>query len=250
MVGRLRKRLLVHGHLKRSALRREFDGVSQQVNQHLIQPHAVAVHIFRQDLVGASVERLIFRLDLGLDDIDNTVHHLSQRNQLYIQRHFPALDFGYIQHVVNQPQQMLAGQVDFGQIILDLLGVIRVIYSQGCHPDDGVHWGSYVMTHAGEKILLGLIGLLRLFSGPFRVPPGRIHLRVHALQLRHLVPEQLQILEEHVNEHGDDCERSGVNNGKPAAAHPRDRVVQPVKGEDRHQIPITVGEIGAVQVAA
>ena len=106
------------------------------------------------------------------------------------------------------------------------------------------------MTHAGEKILLGLIGLLRLFSRPFRVPPGCIHFCIHTFQLGHLASEQSQILKEYVYKHGDYGERSGINNGKPAAAHPRDCVIQPVKGKDRHQIPITVGEVGTVQVAA
>ena len=33
-------------------------------------------------------------------------------------------------------------------------------------------------------------------------------------------------------------------------AHPRNRVIQPIKGEDRHQVPVAVGKAGAVQVAA
>ena len=192
----------------------------------------------------------MFRHDLGLDHIDNTVHHLSQRNRLYIQHHFPALDFGYIQHIVDQPQQMLAGQLDFVQIILNLFRIIRVIYGQGRHPNDGVHRGAYIVAHAGKEVLFGLIGLLRLFPRSFRIPPGRIHFHVHTFQFRHLVPEQSQILKKYVKKHGDYHERSGVNNGKPAAAHPRNRVIQPVKGKDRHQIPIAVGESGTVQVAA
>ena len=38
-------RLLIHRHLHRALLRREFHRVPQQVDQHLIQPHAVAVHL-------------------------------------------------------------------------------------------------------------------------------------------------------------------------------------------------------------
>ena len=128
--------------------------------------------------------------------------------------------------------------------------MIRLVHGQGRHPDDGVHRRAYVVAHAGEKVLLGHVGLLRLLPRPLRVLPGPVHLRVHALELGHLASEQPQVLHEQAEEHGDDGKRGGVDNGQPVTAHPRDGVVQRVKGEDRHQVPIAVGEAGAVQVAA
>ena len=76
--GRLRKRLLIHHRLNRAVFRRKFGGVAQQVDQHLVQPHAVTVHILRKNVVGGRVEPLMLCLDLGLHDIDNAVHRLSQ----------------------------------------------------------------------------------------------------------------------------------------------------------------------------
>ena len=133
---------------------------------------------------------MIFRLDLGLHDIDNAVHHLSQGYRFNIQRHFAAFNLGYIQHVIDQTQQMLAGQRNFTQVILDLLRIVRIVHGQGRHSDNGVHGGSYVVAHAGEEVLFCRVGQLRLFSHPFGVFPGRIHFRIHALQFRHLQLEK------------------------------------------------------------
>ena len=71
----LRQRLLIHGQLNGTLLRREFDSVPQQVDQHLIQPHTVTAHVLRKNVVGSHFKLLIFCLDLGLYDVDDAVHH-------------------------------------------------------------------------------------------------------------------------------------------------------------------------------
>ena len=152
--GIFRQRLLIHGHPNGTLFRRKLDGVSQQVDQHLIQPHTVTAYVFRKNVVGYRFKALVFRLDLGLHDIDNTVDHLLQRHGLNVQRHLAAFNLGYIQNVVDQPQQMLAGKLDFTQIIPHLLRIVRMVQGQGCHTDDGVHGGAYIVAHAGKEVLL------------------------------------------------------------------------------------------------
>ena len=210
--GVLRQRLLIHGHLDRALLRGEFDSVPQQIDQHLIEPHAVAAHVFRKDLPDSYMELLAFCRHLGLHDIDNAVHRLPQRHRLHIQRHFSALDLGDIQYVVDEPQQVLAGQRDFAQVIPDLLRVVRILQGQRGHANDGVHGSADVMAHTGQEVLFCHIGLFRFF-------PRRVHLRVHPLQLGYLVSEQLQVPQEYVEEHGDHREGGGVDDDEPPASH-------------------------------
>ena len=248
--GVLRQGLLVHSQLHRALLRGEFDGVPQQVQQHLVQPHAVAAHVFREDLPEGYAEPLVLRRGLGLYDADDAVHRLLQRHRLQVQQHFAAFNLGYVQHVVDQPQQVLAGQGDLPQVVPHLLRVVRIVQGQGGHAHDGVHGRADIVAHAGQKLLLCPVGLLRLPPGLLGGSPGGVHLPVHPLQLGHLPPEQLQIPEEQVEQHGDHRAGGGVNQGEPAAPHARDGVVQPLEGEHRHQIPVAVGQVGAVDVPA
>ena len=48
------------------------------------------------------VKLLLFCPHLGLNDVDNAVHHLPQGDLVNVQRHLSALDFRHVQHVVNQ----------------------------------------------------------------------------------------------------------------------------------------------------
>ena len=99
------------------------------------------------------------------------------------------------------------------------------------------------MAHTGQEVLFCHIGLFRFF-------PRRVHLRVHPLQLGYLVSEQLQVPQEYVEEHGDHREGGGVDDGEPALSHAGDGIIQPLKGKNRHQIPLAVREICAVNMVA
>ena len=50
---------------------------------------------------------------LELADEGDAVHHLPQGHLIQIQCHLVALNLGHIQHIVDEPQQVLAGQGDF-----------------------------------------------------------------------------------------------------------------------------------------
>ena len=99
---------LIYGQLDRTLIRGEFNGVPQQIDQHLIQPYTVAIYVFRKNFPGSCMELLILGRYLGLHDIDYAVHCLFQRHRLHIQRHFAAFNLGYIQYIVDQSQQVLA----------------------------------------------------------------------------------------------------------------------------------------------
>ena len=69
---------LIYNHLNSAVFRRKFDGIAQQINQYLVQPHTVTTHILRKNFISQDIKPLIFCLHLGLYDIDNAVHYFSQ----------------------------------------------------------------------------------------------------------------------------------------------------------------------------
>ena len=201
--GRIpRQRFLVHTYPDGAPIRREFDGVPQQVDQHLVQAHAVAAHDFRKDLISRRVERLVFRLDLRLHDIDNAVHDLPQRHHADVERHLSALDLRYIQHVVDESEQVLARQVDLVQVFLNLFLIVRVGKRKGCHADDRVHGRADIVAHARQKFLFCRARMLGLYLRLFCSPARRVNLCIDALELGYLFPEHAQILEKYVEQHG------------------------------------------------
>ena len=62
--------LLIQRYLNTAVVRCKFNGISQQINQYLIHPHAVTAHFFRQNFVDNGAELLIPRPDLRLYNIN------------------------------------------------------------------------------------------------------------------------------------------------------------------------------------
>lgn len=79
----------------------------------MVDPLAVADHIFGGDVVDKYIELLPLVPHLELADEGDAVHHLPQGSLVQIQRHLAALTPGHIQHIVDEFQQVLAGQGDF-----------------------------------------------------------------------------------------------------------------------------------------
>ena len=83
--------LLCNCYIDRAAFRRKLDGIGQQVQQHLIQPYAVAVDLLGQDIADGNIKCLFLGFDLRLDNIDNTLHGLPQGEGLHVQRQLSTL---------------------------------------------------------------------------------------------------------------------------------------------------------------
>ena len=91
-------------------------------------------------------------------------HSAQQFFQIEIRRihlQHTGLDFGKIQHVVDDAQKVLAG-------LLDLLQVVALQWLEVClegqiaHPDDGIHGGADLVAHVGQKVAFVLHGNLEL----------------------------------------------------------------------------------------
>ena len=78
----------------------------------------ICIQIFLLDLINVETEFDVLLLDHRLRDIDEILDRLhdgeSQRAQLQI----AALDFGYIQDIVDEREQMIARQADLPEALL------------------------------------------------------------------------------------------------------------------------------------
>ena len=86
-----------------------FDGIADDVDQHLLDPQLVAAHLVvaHARMVVADAERLAIRLQGG--DVLDAVKHRLQVEGLLVQLQLAAFDLGDVQYVVDQGEQEVAG---------------------------------------------------------------------------------------------------------------------------------------------
>ena len=161
--------LLGDGHGDAPLLRGKLHGVGEEIQQDLVEAHTVAVDVLPADVLDEDVKALLFGLHLGLDDAHDALGGLPQADHVHIQGELAALDLGHIQHVVDEAQQVLAGQGDLLQAGGHLLPVVQVGGGDGRHAHDGVHGGADVVAHVGEELALGSVG-------PLSLPLSMLHL--------------------------------------------------------------------------
>ncbi|CDC68676.1 putative uncharacterized protein [Oscillibacter sp. CAG:155] len=228
--------LLGERHADGAALRCELQCVGEEVQQHLIEPHAVAVHLLGLDVLNEDVEGLLLGLHLRLDDIDDILRHLPQGQQIHVQCQLAAFDLGHVQHVVDEAQQVLAGEGDLVEAVPHLGGLVDVGGGNGCHAHNGVHGSADVVAHVGEEFALGLVSPLRLPLGFFQT--GQLLLGHAEVQVK----DQQQRRNNHRT-----AAQSGVNMLIAQACH---CLVQRAVEHHRHQVPLGIGQRGTVDVPA
>ncbi|MCW2318749.1 hypothetical protein M2322_004318 [Rhodoblastus acidophilus] len=146
-----------------SSLGREFDGVGQQVQQDLSQPHGIADQRVRQIVINLDrkVQHPLFALhrhDLGqiLDGVAK-----AKRRALQLQR--GGAELGEVQHVIDDVQQRLAGDLDARDEPLLLRGQFCARQQIG-QADDSIERRPDFVAHIGDEHALGAAGALRLLS--------------------------------------------------------------------------------------
>ena len=167
-----------------AAVCREFAGVAQQVEQDLPQFGDIGMHGARvHDLQHQPVTVLVHQRFGG---IDHTLEQRAHLDRLQVQLHLARLDLGQIQHVVDQPQQMLAGNMNLFQIRdqFNVAIVHGLLGQQLAVTNDRVQRRAQLVAHIGQKHALGVIGGIRRF-------PGLFQLRTFALKRQLLRQQQL-----------------------------------------------------------
>ena len=98
---------------------------------------------------------LMLPIHLRLNDSDNPFHDFTQRDHVHRERHLTALNLGHIQHVIDQSQQMLAGQRNLLQTVLYLFRIIHMGSRNSRHTNDCIHRRPDIMTHIRQEFTLG-----------------------------------------------------------------------------------------------
>ena len=139
----------------------EFDGIGKKIVQNLGQAERVTAN--NRDLhIGVDDELLALVLCLRLEGLRAGAHGFAHIESSVFQGHTALFQPGYLQNIVDQIQQLLAGQVDLLQIIRDLFRFAARAKGQFRHADDDVQGRAHIVAHVGEKLHL------RFFTGVSR----------------------------------------------------------------------------------
>ena len=150
------------------------------------------------DPVGVYTQCLMLFLHQGAEYIHYVFNQIREENLLGYQVNLPAFNFGHIQNLVYEVQQMAAGRVDFCKAILYFIRGIQVGLSNDRHSYDSVHRRADIMGHGGKKVGFGVVGYLGCLAGIlqhlflphlFHALPG--HIKAHAVIRGYSVPAVL-----------------------------------------------------------
>ena len=153
-----------------AAVGREFHGIGQQVDQDLLGRAAVRHHANRLLDVGVDHQMLV---------VGATRHHaqrfgerLGQIERLHVELHPSGLDLGHVEDVVDDFQQIVAAGENVVAVFLIFLRAElaeHAAFHDLGETDDGVERRAQLVTHIGQELGFGLVGLLGagLFPGVF-----------------------------------------------------------------------------------
>ena len=99
-----------------------------------------------------------------MDQGDDVVQHGLQVEFDALDFEFAGFDFGEVQDVVDDAQQVLAGGLDFAQVI-ELLRAEFGFEHQVGHAQHRVHGGADFVAHVGQKVGFGAVGGFGRFFG-------------------------------------------------------------------------------------
>ena len=177
--------------MHKTFLGRELHGIAQEIQQHLVQPHTVAINFLRKDIADEDIEFLPVRLDLRTYDIAHGLHGLAEGKRLHGKHHLAAFDLRHVQHVIDQAQQLLSCQRDLAQAVLHASRIIHMAAGDARHADDRVHRRADIVAHVGKELALRPVGGLRILPRTLRIFPrtdclviGRLRLHESLLGLK------------------------------------------------------------------
>ena len=146
----------------------ELDGIAGQIEQDLLQAHAVAHHRIRRLIRHTAGERQSFLAGPHGKDVRDLIQHSPQAERGGFQFQFARLDLGRVQQVVQERQEQVGRPPGGLQAVLDGR-VDRLPQRHVDHAQDGVHGRAQFVAHIRQEPALGDVG--RLGS-----PPSLAHL--------------------------------------------------------------------------
>ena len=173
-------------------LRGEFDGVGQDVDEHLLDAQMVAPDALAADAGEVLHHLLALFLRLGQEHRHEGVDEIGHGEILGAEGHLAGLDAAHVQNVVDEAQKMPGGQADLVQTVRHPLRLAQMGLGDGGHADDGVEGRADVVGHVGEKIRLGAGGGVGRIQSALQGGVGGAELLLLVLPVLRLVPDQRQ----------------------------------------------------------
>ena len=145
---------------------REFDGIVEQINQHL--PQLARVNADRARQGGGAFKRKAQMLLRGFlaEHRFKIAQQREQVNRAFVQAQPPGFDFRDIQHVIDERQQVFAAMPDNRQMLLIFGGMRRITRHNLREAEYHVERRAEFVAHIGEKFALRPV---RRFRRLFRV---------------------------------------------------------------------------------
>ncbi len=160
----------------------KLDGVADEVHDDLPQALGVADQFDRHIRRGGDQEFDLLFLRPERHEFGRLVQDFMEVEADLFEVDVPGFDFGEVQNVVDQIEEVRAGPPQDTEMLL-LLGQEGAFREEVRHADDGVHRGSDFVAHGREELAFGPAGRFCLLLRAMEVG-----LRVFSLQL---VPDPL-----------------------------------------------------------
>ena len=144
----------------------EFGGVAQEIDQDLAQLVLVAEQ-GRQSRLDLLDQLYAPAPDHRLDGAQALIDQRLERELERPHLHAAGLDLGQVEHVVDQPEQMVGAGQDLLEIAVLALGqeILAAAHDQPGEADDRVHRRPQLVAHVGQELGLRAARLLGLLLG-------------------------------------------------------------------------------------
>src|SRR5690606_6891178 len=144
--------------------RGEFDRIAQQIQKNLAEPVRVRMYMDGKFWGQFAIKLPRFIEELPAYQVEAVLDQRCQLERPWVQFQFARLDFGQIEDVVDQGQQVLATGLD-GLDIIQLLGIQVRVQQQFGGADHAIHGRTDFMADGRQKVAFGPVSNLGGFLG-------------------------------------------------------------------------------------
>ena len=160
----------------------ELEGVGEEIVHDLAEPEGIPQH-HRALQPAGHPEVLALLPGLDPEGGGTVLDAVLQVELAVVQHHLSLLQPGHVQDVVDEAQELPAGDGDLLQVVPDLLRLLHMLFGHLGEADDAVERSAHVVRHVAEK---GLLGLFALAGGGQGILQQLPLLQLAALFLLHL----------------------------------------------------------------
>ena len=143
---------LTHVHADTAAGFRVFQGIGKDIDIDLIQPKPVGIKILLLHPADTEIEFDVLFFDHRPGQVYEVFHRLNDGERLRTEAQLAALNLGDVQNVVNQGEQMIAGQRDLPQVFSHRFHIAEILFRNRREADDCVHRRANIVRHRREEI--------------------------------------------------------------------------------------------------